>query len=260
MKSRKRYIAAVSVVAVVVTGAIIASAVCAAVTYAGDENGGSATSGLNTAISAVGASLGTDRVASVTQQGSQLNVTITSSDPASRTVASWYGDVFARAVADQVEKTGGSPVLSVVQLDTSGNSVTGGSERVRPILRTEPLAEGACANDGTAAAANAKVRMLQADDVDVLSGGCSFVVTPTIGVAEFVKNAGRYLDPIVKAIPDSERHPYLIRVQDDKGATQLILGWIPGIGGDNGEGIAWVQPNTDSSAVIGFGSASGSAN
>jgi hypothetical protein len=259
MKPIKRYIAAVSVVAVVVAGTIIASAVSAAATSAGDVKSGSATGAVNAAISTVGASLGTDRVASVTQQGSQLIVTITGSDQASRTVASWYGDVFARAVADQVEKEGGSPVLLVAQLDASGNSVTGGSERVRPILQTEPLTEGACASDGAAATANAKVKVLQADNVDVLNGGCSFVVTPTIGVAEFVKNAGQYLDPIVKAIPDSEGHPYLIQVQDDKGATQLILGWIPGIGGDNGEGIAWVPPNTDSSAVVGFGSASGSA-
>jgi hypothetical protein len=237
----------VLVILLVITGGLLVMTAVAAVS---SSSGTSNT--LAGAVAAAQNSLGADQVTSVKQTGATLQLTIASEDSFSSAVARWYGKILGRQVVSQIAPADGAlPISQIDEVDASGADINGGPESVTSLVRTDPLPSGECEGVASSNAADAQVLVKTVKQIEVLGGGCIFVVTPEIDPSSFVSNAGSYLGALIRSIPDRRSHPSLIEVVGADNTPLLLLGWIPGVGGAFGQGVAWIGAGSQSSAVLG---------
>jgi hypothetical protein len=196
-----------------------------------------------------GLATGADRVSGASVNGSDLQVKIHGKTPSDLAVSRWYGKVLARELVKELADQSYTSLTSMSYRDGAGD-VNGGADKVTELPLANPLPDGTCKKAGSADAVSA-VMTVKATDVNALSGGCEFVVTPNGDTATFVKNAAFKLSVLVSQIPESQAHPYLVDVVDQSGISHLVIGWIPGVDGNPGQGIGWLPPGEQSSAILG---------
>jgi hypothetical protein len=213
------------------------------------SGGGDRPSNVSNAASAAIAAAQTDRVTSIEQRGGTLEVKVKSdkSRRADQVVSSWYGRVVAREAAGQIASSGAT-VDSISELDESGAQLGGGPDAVTGISPVPPLPSRTCTRLASGIAAEASLEVLEAKQINILNGGCAFIVAPTGDNIAFIKDAGSHLYTLLGAMPDVASHPYLVQVVDTNDEPELVLGWIPGVGGI-GEGVSWIKPGLQSSAM-----------
>jgi hypothetical protein len=190
-----------------------------------------------------------DRIPAISENGQNLRVAIRGADPGDLAVSRWYGKVLGRETAYEVAKAGTEPITTI-SYDDSGANINGGSDLVTELPPTTPLPRDACATIGHSNPSDA-MKITDVKGIDALQGGCVFTITPKGNISAFLRDAGLHLNSIITSIPDAQAHPYLVNVVDANGRTQLVVGWIPGIDGEIGEGIGWIQPGEQSSAIHG---------
>jgi hypothetical protein len=239
-KHRHLVLASAALVAALVTGVLLASSGGASPLK------GSQKADVGGLAAAAARALGTDAVVSARADGSTLAVRLKQSgQPAQASVARWYGKVVARAVAAQL----GGTISSASYDDGSAVDLNGGADAIRPLPAASPLAAGTCEQIARSQAAAAGVTAV-GRTADVLGGACILVVRPVRDVSTFLADASARIGTLVAAIPNAQAHPYLVEAMSGAN-VQLVLGWIPGIGGSAGQGIGWLPQGTTSSAVLG---------
>jgi hypothetical protein len=179
-------------------------------------------------------------------------VTLQAGQPGDVAISRWYGKVLARAVADQLAAEGGSGIASASYNDGSGVDSNGGADVVRATPPVTPLAARTCERIARSRPVAASLSISTARTLGILGGTCVFVVKTSGDPTAFVSDAAARLGALVSAIPTAEAHPYVVQVVDPNGELQLVLGWVPGLGGDIGQGLGWVRPGTRSSAILGM--------
>lgn len=194
--------------------------------------------------------LGDKRIVGAEVAGSTLHVTLAAPDSATATLARWDGKVLARAVSDQLRSDGQGTVTSATFSDQSGVDLNGATDAVGQAPDAAPLPAGSCEQAARANASASGVRVVVARTVPLVGGACVFVIQPS-DVSDFVAHAPDRVGTIIGALPEVAAHPYVVEVVDSNNDPQLILGWIPAIGGGTGEGLGWVKPGVTSPAVLG---------
>jgi hypothetical protein len=200
-------------------------------------------------VGAVQSALHDNRIVGATAAGSTLNVTLNADDPSSKMLALWDGKVLARAVSTQLAAEGLDAISGVNFTDSAGDDLNGATDTVTSAQPASTLPAGACEAAGNATITGATVTT--ARTIPVLGGSCIYTLRVS-NAADFDANAPSIVGQITSVIPNTLDHPYIFNVVDAKSTTQMVLGWIPGLGSTNGgQGIAWLPPGASSPAVLG---------
>jgi hypothetical protein len=200
-------------------------------------------------VAQVKSQLGDGRIAEATVAGSTISVTLNAPDAPSAALARWDGKVLAVAVSQQLASDGQDAIDSATYSDTSGTDLNGATDAVshaQPVIALSPNSCEEAARSG----ASAGVAVASARTVPLIGGACMFTVH-VADVSSFDANASNLIGAIAGGIPDVADHAYVFDIVDAKGATQMVLGWIPGIGPGSGQGVAWLPSGARSSAVLG---------
>jgi hypothetical protein len=186
------------------------------------------------------------RVTGLETKGSTAVVTgeaSTSQGDVART--DWY-ETFAGAAYAQTNSLGN--VERIVQ-DASGSTL---EDETDPATRSkhdpfEPLSLSA---DDIRSSAEQAAQRLGATVTEVhyiaLYGGTAEIVVQPDDPTAFVASA--CTNELLGGL-GQDSQPYLLTVVDSSGDPQLVLGFVPGLGGSNGQGMAWVAPGLKSCAV-----------
>jgi hypothetical protein len=233
-------------IAIGVGASVVAAAIIVPTVFA--RGGGSSRSGdVQHAVAAAAQAVGTTQVSSGSVTDGTLTLVM---KPGSSTSiqALWEAKVVGRAVAEAV----GPGAVAQIAFSDSGSrgDANGGADRVRSLPGVATLSGDGCRARAAAAADAAGALLLGARQVDALGGGCVLVLRPRGDLATFLQDAGTLIGSILQSIPDVQERPYFVSVMNRANAPQLQLGWVPGIGGDYGQGIGWVADGVQSSAVI----------
>ena|SRR5438876_4840650 len=235
----------------VATAVGIAASIGVGLTSAGGASTLQSNGDIGKVVASIRSSLGTTRIVDAAANGSELKVILRRGNPADAAVSRWYGKVLAEAVATRLAAESGGGISSAAYDDGSGVDANGGADVLQTAPAATPLAAGACERAAHSQAAAADVTISRVRTIDVLGGACEFVVRPSGDKATFVAAASTRLGTLLSTIPSVQAHPYLVDVVDANGTTLLVLGWVPGLGGDIGQGTGWVRPGTPSSALLG---------
>ena len=173
--------------------------------------------------------------------------TATSAADGTRTL--WYETVAAAAYA---ERSAGKSLVREVT-DSTGRLLDEATDRYSPgevrafseITLTE--AEFAAGVESRASALG--VKLVQATYIDLFGGFGELVIEPADGKT-FVEHAGSQLASVLGGIADGQR-PYLVTVVDAHESPLMLMAYTPNVGGDLGQGLAWLAPGLTSDAVIG---------
>lgn len=162
----------------------------------------------------------------------------------------WYETVAGAAYAQ------GTPAkwLSRTVFDEKGAVIendrdavmNGGVDAFGPIT----LDEAGFVKEISSRAATLGVRVVSTTYIALFGGSGEIVIQPTDG-RTFVADAAPQIGTLLGELGKS--HPYLVTVVDDQQSPLLIVGFTPNVGGDNGQGLAWLAPGLESSAVWGSG-------
>jgi len=240
------------------TGIAIALALVAGIAVLATVGGASTTrdaraQDVSATVASVKAALGDDRIVTATVAGSTLSVVLNAPDSSSAALARFDGKVLARAVSIQLAADGKDAINAATYTDESGTDINQATDRVSSAAPASQLSSNACE---LAAAGNKSslATVAHARTVSLVGGTCLFTLRAS-DVVGFDADAPNVTGSIASAVPDIANYPYLFEVVDKSGTTQMILGWIPGIGLGDGQGLAWIPRGASTPAV--FGSSTG---
>jgi hypothetical protein len=170
-----------------------------------------------------------------------------SSGDATRTL--WYATLAAAAYA---QDHGLSRVERIVQ-DTSGTTLESETDAATA-GRVDPFSPPTLSSTDIQTTAEQGGRTLGASVVDVhyipLYGGTAEIVVRPDNLSTFLASAGSN-GPVFLGTLATDFRPYLLTIVNAGGAPQLILGWVPGVGGSEGQGLGWVAPGVETDAIWG---------
>jgi hypothetical protein len=181
--------------------------------------------------------------------GPVIHVELTSKGGGRGTAALWNGELLAASVNTTLKADGQDTVAEAIFTDQYGNDLSGASTPIDAGTSPSPLSPNACEESARANAPQGATVAL-AHTLPLAGGACVFVVRAD-NVVKFVRDAGQLTGPLLAKIPNARTHPYLFEVVDSKNEPQLVVGWVPGLGGGIGQGLGWVKPGLHSSAIIG---------
>lgn len=190
------------------------------------------------------------RLASLDASGSVATVSGFASDRgADLTRTLWYEDIAAVASAQLVPVSMASRTVigsNGQVLTTEEDPVSAGS---RDALGPSHLTEADIWSIIRPSAKLVGANVVTLEYVDLFGGTAEIVVQPG-EVDAFVADAGSRLTTLLDRLADNQ-HPYLVTVVDAAHEPQLVIGYVPGIGGD-GQGLAWVKPGLETNAIFGM--------
>jgi hypothetical protein len=203
-------------------------------------------SDVHAAIAAAAAAVGTNQIASGSLSGGTLSL-VMKPGSGTNTRALWEAKVVGRVVA---EAAGGAVGQLAFREAGANTNVNGGNDPIRPLQTVGRLNAEGCRGGLSAAADAAGALLVAVRTIDVLNGGCVITLRPRGDEAAFLEDAGARIGSVLGAIPDIQLRPYFVTVVNRSNAPQLQVGWVPGIGGDFGQGIGWEAPGVQSSAIL----------
>lgn len=167
-----------------------------------------------------------------------------SADPADQARTLWYESVAGVAEAQAtstniVRRTAVSPGDEIVNEETDSVS----SQKV--VLPDITPADVQAQLETSAAAG---LSIVDVHFIGLLGGTAEVVVRPD--KIAMLEGASELTHALLGPLGDGRR-PYLVTYVDGRGDPQLILGFTPGLGGDNGQGIAWVASGVTTDAILG---------
>jgi len=192
--------------------------------------------------------LGSGRVNSMTLQGSTASVVGTASDAGAETARTlWYEAVAGVAFAQQVQAT----TLTRTVVDGAGNVIDTEQDRltVGGLSSSLPTSAGNLTSGlaDRALGVNANVGTIRY--IPLIGGTAEVVIQPN-SPASFVKSAGENVGSILGPM-SANNGAYLVTVVGSNGSPLLVLGNVPALGGDAGQGIGWQAPGVQSDAMWG---------
>ncbi len=239
---RRTFLAASSIVAIIAGSA-------AAIAHSGGLTG-SSPSRATMIGDQVLAELNDPRLQSIQLTGDTATITTKPAEDGLATI--WIAKVAASAFIQSMKQAGISAPITVNYVDTSGKALDLGANGDRPSNTTpRPLPElaGGCSGAVATVPAQPGVTLISARTVNVPGDACSIVlkVDSTTSLDGLGHIVGQTISPITA---DSAR-AYLVTVLDPSNTPIRILGWVPGIGGDQGQGMGWSSPQLAAEASTG---------
>lgn len=156
----------------------------------------------------------------------------------------WYASVAGTALAWEE----GLSVAHRTVIGPDGSVVEETADPVDHAPAPSTVSEGAVRASAGEAAAAAGLTLDSVHWVDLQGGGAEVVVSGTdAGDLEMSALLAReILGPLGEG-----GHPYLLTFLGKDQEPLLIIGFVPGLGGTSGQGIAWAAPGVDSNSLIG---------
>jgi hypothetical protein len=191
------------------------------------------------------------RVIDLTSEGSTAIATgQASSSLGDANRSMWYVSVAGSAIA---EADGLAEVTRTVNDEQTGQSLQSEHDAVSveapdPFEPTS-LTEADVDSQVNSESASLDLQIREVKYIDLYGGGAEVVVQPS-DLSAMLAHAGSTLHELLGPIGD-DGHPYLVTVVDEKGAPQLVLGSIPGIGGTTKQGMAWAAPGVETDVIMG---------
>jgi hypothetical protein len=180
--------------------------------------------------------------------GSTASVVGTASDAGAETARTlWYEAVAGAAFAQQVQAT----TLTRTVVDGGGNVIDSEQDRVTPggLSSSLPMSAGNLTS-GLADRAISVDASVGAIHYIPLIGGTAEVVIQPNNPASFVQSAGENVGSLLGPM-SANNGAYLVTVVGSNGSPLLVLGNVPAVGGDAGQGIGWQAPGVQSDAIWG---------
>ncbi len=169
---------------------------------------------------------------------------------ASRTL--WYATVAGTALA----QAQGLESIERIVLDPSGSELDSERDPLTALTNDAgPFAPLTLSSSDIQSQVDSEAASLGVTILDVhyvaLYGGTAEIVVQPNDVVKFVGSAGSDVNTLLGSL-GQDRHPYLVTIVDGEGAPQLLLSFVAGIGGTNGQGMAWAAPGVQTDAILGM--------
>jgi len=197
------------------------------------------------------AALDSSRVVSLDSSNGTVAVTgVATKDQGDVTRTLWYEGVAGTALAYSDEaKSVNRTVMdsSESKLDATEDAVADASSASDPFASTQ-FSSQAVQDQVNNQAARLGMKVVEVDYIDLYGGAAEVVVQPS-DLDGTLSSASSTLAQLLGPVAQNYR-PYLVTVVDKSGAPQLIVGFVPGLGGA-GQGIAWQAPGVHSDAIFG---------
>lgn len=192
--------------------------------------------------------IGSDRVSSISQNGSSVVVTGLASGPGADTMRTlWYESVAGAAFAQQTQAT--SLTRNVVNasgevIDTETDPITSSVPAAAPTASAQVLTSGLSGRVAGVGAAIVSVHY-----ISLLGGTAEIVVQPNDPMS-FARAAGENVGTLLGSIGDNDG-AYLVTVVGADESPLIVLGSVPDVGGSAGQGVGWEAPGVQSDAIWG---------
>lgn len=169
-----------------------------------------------------------------------LTVDTAVTDSSAVTKANFEAGVLARATVESMRAAGQAPVTTMNVVGAGPQIV---DEMIGPSPTVSPLSAGTCS--AAVDSAPSDMEVVSARTLPFALGTCIFDVRTATDPSAAVETVAQMLHD---AVPDAQGHPWLVEVDDPQGEVQIILSWVPGLGG-TGEGRAYVRSGLSSNVV-----------
>jgi hypothetical protein len=157
----------------------------------------------------------------------------------------WYTTVAGSAFAEQV----GVRQMSFTVVDSSSGTTLENDRDFVSLNQVDPfekitLSASDVDNLVNQQAQSLGVKVISIHYVGLYGGGAEIVVQPDDpGVVP-----GSFINALLGPLAAQNR-PNLVTVVDANGAPQLVIGWAPGVGGWDSQGMEWVAPGVQTDTV-----------
>ena len=180
------------------------------------------------------------RVRSISLQDKTVVVTGGALDVADSTRTMWYATVEGaafgeQAAADSLTRKVTDP--SGTALATETDPIQVGTPRANGPLR---LSEDEIRRAEEKGAATVGAKLVAVNYVPLFGGTAEVVVQPD-DLSSFLRNPTAIAAFL--GLLSADNGAYLLTVVNAKQAPMLITGWTPGVGGGEGQGVAWHDPS-----------------
>lgn len=195
------------------------------------------------ASSRVTAAIGSPRVATLEEIGKTAVATgaANKGDQADMVRTEWYETLAAAALA----QTDGLTTVRRDVLDDSGSNLYSeidpfSSEQTGDAFASPSLTESDIRTALKTQAEAAGVAVVDVHYVDLFGGAAELVLQPS-DLNETLHSASTVTNALLGSLGNNQ-HPYLITIVNSQGEVQMLQGYMPGVGGDKGQGLGWLAP------------------
>ena len=162
----------------------------------------------------------------------------------------WFETLAAAALA----QSEGLTTVRRVVLDESGSKIYTetdpfSSEQTSSALAAPTLTEADIRTALETQAQAAGVAIVDVNYSELFGGAAELVLQPT-DVERTLGSASTVTHDLLGALA-ADQHPYLITIVDSQGVVQMLQGYVPGVGGDKGQGIAWLATGAHTDNLYG---------
>lgn len=198
--------------------------------------------------SSIVSQIGSNRVQSISLQGSNILVTGEASDPGADTTRTlWYEAVASLAFSQDVQAT----TVTRDVVDAAGQMIDSEHDPLTPAALPSTVSMSAATlTSGLTSRAPAVDASIKALNYIPLLGGTGEVVVQPTDPSSFVKAASESLGTLIGPM-SSNNAPFLVTVIGSDQTPMLVIGHVPGLGGDAGQGVGWQAPGVQSDAIVG---------
>jgi hypothetical protein len=213
---------------------------------AGSSGGGSTQSSV---ISDVLAKIGNSNLQSANVSNGTLSIV---ARPTDGLTTIWFAKLAASAIAHGLgDAKLTEPAQAQYVTPTGAPLGDAGADSVKPLVGNAPPLTS-CGDAVSGSAADAGMKIVAAETVDVLGGACILTLMPTASASStFAANSGALIGQTLAPVVADHARAYLVTVLDANDSSEEVIGWVPGIGGDYGQGMMWNGTGTGDSSSSG---------
>jgi len=155
----------------------------------------------------------------------------------------WLAKLAGSSYAEALRENQVGMPSAVTYTDVSGQDL--GSEiGPDPISSDAPAPAtalpGGCSQAIAGSVQSSGAQLEDARTIGVLGGACEIKLKVTTGPTG--TDPGAIVGGIIAPINPDQARPYLVTVEDVTGSPVEMYAWVPGIGGDQGQGMGWSAP------------------
>lgn len=155
----------------------------------------------------------------------------------------WLAKLAGSGYAEALRSSQVGTPAAVIYVDVSGQDI-GNSLGSDPISSSAPAPAtalpGGCGEAIDSSVQSSGAQLVDAKTIGVLGGACD--ITLKVATGPNGTDPGAIVGGIIAPINPDQSRPYFVTVEDATGSAVEMYAWVPGIGGDQGQGMGWSAP------------------
>lgn len=183
------------------------------------------------------AAIGSNKLKSLSYANSSVAVT---GDLSGGLEPIWFAKLAGSSYADALRTNQVGAPAAVTYTDTSSQGI-GNEIGPDPVSTATPAlaAElpGGCGQAVSSAVQSSGAQLVNSRTIAVLGGACEITIRVTGGPTG--TDPGAIVGSIIAPINSNQTRAYFVTVEDGSGSPVEMYSWVPGIGGDQGQGMGW---------------------